>query len=131
MSAAEATPGRHAEAAGSPLLIRNAGHVLTGMAGAGARSGASDLRIADGVITEMGCGLRPLPGERILEVGTLGGYSTIWLARALPPHGRLVTLELEPVNADVARPACPCSFCMRPVRPPSLVNGPVNTCILI
>jgi predicted O-methyltransferase YrrM len=41
--------------------------------------------------------------ERILEVGTLGGYSTIWLARALPLHGRLVTLELEPVNADVAR----------------------------
>ena len=32
----------------------------------------------------------------ILEVGTLGGYSTIWLARALPPDGRLVTLEAEP-----------------------------------
>ncbi|WP_034161267.1 O-methyltransferase [Sphingomonas sp. ERG5] len=40
---------------------------------------------------------------RILEIGTLGGYSTIWLARALPDNGRLVTLELEPHHADVAR----------------------------
>src|SRR5947208_3776177 len=39
----------------------------------------------------------------ILEVGTLGGYSTIWLARALPEGGRLVTLESEPKHADVAR----------------------------
>jgi predicted O-methyltransferase YrrM len=41
--------------------------------------------------------------RRILEVGTLGGYSTIWLARALPTDGRLVTLEFEPKHADVAR----------------------------
>jgi predicted O-methyltransferase YrrM len=41
--------------------------------------------------------------RRILEVGTLGGYSTIWLARALPAGGRLVTLEYEPKHAEVAR----------------------------
>lgn len=41
--------------------------------------------------------------ESILEVGTLGGYSTICLARALPASGRLVTLELEPKHAEVAR----------------------------
>jgi len=41
--------------------------------------------------------------RRILEVGTLGGYSTIWLARALPTDGRLVTLELNPAHAEVAR----------------------------
>jgi predicted O-methyltransferase YrrM len=41
--------------------------------------------------------------RRILEIGTLGGYSTIWLARALAPGGRLVTLEREPHHADVAR----------------------------
>lgn len=41
--------------------------------------------------------------HRILEVGTLGGYSTIWLARALPMGGQLVTLEINPVHADVAR----------------------------
>ncbi|MBR8510602.1 O-methyltransferase [Burkholderia cenocepacia] len=40
--------------------------------------------------------------RRILEVGTLGGYSTIWLARALPPGGSLVTLELNPAHAKVA-----------------------------
>ncbi len=42
----------------------------------------------------------------ILEIGTLGGYSTIWLARALPPapkHGNLITLEADPRHADVAR----------------------------
>jgi predicted O-methyltransferase YrrM len=38
----------------------------------------------------------------ILEIGTLGGYSTIWLARALPPDGRLLTLEAEAKHAEVA-----------------------------
>jgi predicted O-methyltransferase YrrM len=41
--------------------------------------------------------------RRILEIGTLGGYSTIWLARALPSDGRLVTLEAVPTHATVAR----------------------------
>ena len=41
--------------------------------------------------------------RRILEVGTLGGYSTIWLARALPAGGELITLEIDPAHAAVAR----------------------------
>lgn len=41
--------------------------------------------------------------RRVLEIGTLGGYSTIWLARGLPPGGRVLTLELEPKHAAVAR----------------------------
>jgi predicted O-methyltransferase YrrM len=41
--------------------------------------------------------------QNILEIGTLGGYSTIWLARALPPDGRLITLEFDPKYAEVAR----------------------------
>src|SRR5947209_14568479 len=41
--------------------------------------------------------------RRILEIGTLGGYSTIWLARALPAGGRLITLEAVPAHAEVAR----------------------------
>ncbi|MBX3203559.1 MAG: O-methyltransferase [Labilithrix sp.] len=41
--------------------------------------------------------------KSILEVGTLGGYSAIWLARALPDDGRLVTLEIDPKHAAVAR----------------------------
>jgi predicted O-methyltransferase YrrM len=44
------------------------------------------------------CGAR-----KILELGTLGGYSTIWLARALPAGGRVITMELDPRHAEVAR----------------------------
>ena len=40
---------------------------------------------------------------KILEIGTLGGYSTIWLARALPASGKLITLEFNPKHAEVAR----------------------------
>jgi predicted O-methyltransferase YrrM len=41
--------------------------------------------------------------SRVLEIGTLGGYSAIWMARALPSGGRIVTLELDPHHAEVAR----------------------------
>lgn len=41
--------------------------------------------------------------ERVLEVGTLGGYSAIWMARALPRSGRLVTIEIDERHADFAR----------------------------
>ena len=41
--------------------------------------------------------------KRILEIGTLGGYSTIWLARALPEDGRLITMEIDPKHAAVAQ----------------------------
>jgi len=41
--------------------------------------------------------------ETILEMGTLGGYSTIWMARALPGNGKLVTLEIDKKHADVAQ----------------------------
>jgi predicted O-methyltransferase YrrM len=41
--------------------------------------------------------------RRILEIGTLGGYSTIWLSRGLPEDGRIVSLELVPLHAEVAR----------------------------
>ena len=41
--------------------------------------------------------------KRVLEIGTLGGYSTIWMARAIPADGKVVTLELEPRHAEIAR----------------------------
>jgi len=41
--------------------------------------------------------------RRVLEIGTLGGYSTTWLARALPPGGTVISLEVDPKHADVAR----------------------------
>src|SRR5215216_7951898 len=46
---------------------------------------------------------RAVGARAILEIGTLAGYSTLWLARALPPDGRLVTLEVDPCHAHVAR----------------------------
>lgn len=46
---------------------------------------------------------RAVGARRILEIGTLGGYSTIWLGRALPNDGRLITLEYSEKHADVAR----------------------------
>ncbi|HEY1447021.1 MAG TPA: O-methyltransferase [Caulobacteraceae bacterium] len=46
---------------------------------------------------------RMIGARRILELGTLGGYSAIWLARALPDDGRMVTLEFSPRHAEVAK----------------------------
>ena len=46
---------------------------------------------------------RLVNARTILEIGTLGGYSTIWMARALQPGGRLITLEFEPKHADLAK----------------------------
>jgi predicted O-methyltransferase YrrM len=46
---------------------------------------------------------RAVGARAILELGTLAGYSTLWLARALPPEGRLVTIESDPRAAEIAR----------------------------
>lgn len=62
---------------------------------------AIDLSAAQGKLLHLL--VRATSARRILEVGTLGGYSTTWLARALPEDGQLVTLELEQHHADVAR----------------------------
>jgi predicted O-methyltransferase YrrM len=84
-------------------LLLPADPVLDGALAANAAAGlpAHDVSPAQGRLLELlarMCGAR-----RILEVGTLGGYSTIWLARALSPGGRLVTLEREPSYAEIAR----------------------------
>jgi predicted O-methyltransferase YrrM len=47
--------------------------------------------------------LRAVGARRVLEVGTLGGYSAVWMARALPPDGSVLTLEIEPSHAVFAR----------------------------
>ena len=51
----------------------------------------------------LGLYVRMIAARRILEIGTLGGYSTICMARALPEDGRLITLEIDPHHAEVAR----------------------------
>ncbi|HVL92195.1 MAG TPA: O-methyltransferase [Acidimicrobiales bacterium] len=77
--------------------------VLDGALAASTAAGLPAINVApnQGRLLEV---LVRLQGARtILEVGTLGGYSTIWMARALPPGGRLVSLELDPARAEVAR----------------------------
>lgn len=49
--------------------------------------------------------LRAVGARRVLEVGTLGGYSGVWIARALPPDGTLVTIERDAARGDIARDA--------------------------
>lgn len=46
---------------------------------------------------------RSIGARRILEIGALGGYSTIWFARALPPGGKILTIEYEPLHAETAK----------------------------
>lgn len=67
------------------------------------RAGLPDIYVtpAQGKLLQILAGLSG--ARRILEIGTLGGYSTIWLARALPSGGELISLELEELNASVAR----------------------------
>lgn len=50
-----------------------------------------------------------MQANRVLELGTLGGYSTIWLARGVGPRGRVVTLEFDPQRAEVARANLECA----------------------
>ena len=64
---------------------------------------AGTVVIADMLFTLTAVLAQILGARSILEIGTLGGYSTIWLARALPPNGRLVTLEFDPKHAAIAR----------------------------
>jgi predicted O-methyltransferase YrrM len=83
--------------------LLNADPVLQAALAASAAAGLPAIQVSPSQgqllqLLALGCGAR-----RILEVGTLGGYSGIWLARALPPEGRLITLELEPHHAQLAR----------------------------
>lgn len=81
---------------------------------------AEDAALADALAANAAAGLRPIDvsaaqgkllhllvrmsgARRVLEIGTLGGYSTIWMAKALPANGELVSLEYEPRHAEVAR----------------------------
>lgn len=67
------------------------------------RAGLPEISVAPNQGKLLNLLARAIGARRVLEIGTLGGYSTIWLARALPPQGRLITLELETTHAQVAR----------------------------
>lgn len=70
---------------------------------ANAAAGLPDIAVAPNQGKLLNLMARMIGARRILEVGTLGGYSAIWLARALPQGGELVTLEYNPRHAEVAR----------------------------
>ncbi|GAB4210417.1 MAG: O-methyltransferase [Roseiflexaceae bacterium] len=76
---------------------------LDGALQASAAAGLPPIQVAPSQGKLLHLLARMLGARQILEIGTLGGYSTIWLARALPQNGRLITLELDPHHAEVAR----------------------------
>lgn len=76
---------------------------LDGALRASASAGLPQINVAPNQGKLLNLLVRMRAARTVLEIGTLGGYSTIWLARALPPGGRLVTLESEPAHARVAR----------------------------
>lgn len=76
---------------------------LTGALESSTRAGLPEIQVSTVQGKLLHLLARALGARRILEIGTLGGYSTIWLARALPPGGKLISLEADPKHADVAR----------------------------
>lgn len=77
--------------------------VLDGALAAIAQAGMPAISVAANQGKMLGLMARMMGARRILEIGTLGAFSTIWLARALPPGGRVVTLEASPDHAAVAQ----------------------------
>lgn len=76
---------------------------LTATLAASAAAGLPAIHVAPNQGKLLHLFARMIGAKRVLEVGTLGGYSTIWLARALPPDGHVVTLEADARHAAVAR----------------------------
>jgi predicted O-methyltransferase YrrM len=84
-------------------LLAPADEILTATLAASEAGGLPAINVApnQGKLLQL---LAQIQGARtVLEIGTLGGYSTIWLARALPAAGRLISLEYNPAHAEVAR----------------------------
>ena len=76
--------------------------LLAGIMPAAVARGMPDISVNAETGQALNLLARLIGARRILEFGTLAGYSGIWLARALPPHGLLVTNEFEPLHAEVA-----------------------------
>ena len=76
---------------------------LTGALERSRAGGLPDIQVSAGQGKFLYLMAKLVGARRILELGTLAGYSTIWLARALPDDGRLITLEVSARHADVAR----------------------------
>jgi predicted O-methyltransferase YrrM len=77
--------------------------VLDGVLHASEQAGLPAIHVAPNQGKLLMLFAQMIGAKSILEVGTLGGYSTIWLARALPTDGKLITLEIDPKHAQVAQ----------------------------
>jgi predicted O-methyltransferase YrrM len=77
--------------------------VLDAALAASRAGGLPDIQVSAAQGKQLHVLARAVGARRILEVGTLGGYSAIWLARALPTDGQLITLEVDAHHAEVAR----------------------------
>src|SRR5437762_89686 len=77
--------------------------ILSAALAASARAGLPAIAVSPSQGKLLHLMARAQGARRILEIGTLGGYSTIWLARALRDGGKLITLEADPKHAEVAR----------------------------
>ncbi len=84
-------------------LFEPADPVLDAVLAASRAGGLPEINVAPNQGKLLQLLAQSLGARSILEIGTLGGYSTIWLARALLADGKLVTLEFEPKHAEVAR----------------------------
>jgi predicted O-methyltransferase YrrM len=84
-------------------LIVRPDAVLDAALGASTAAGLPEISVTPGQGKLLYLLARIRHANRILEIGTLAGYSTIWLGRALPSSGRLVTIEADPAHAAVAR----------------------------
>ena len=84
-------------------LLAPADAALTGALESSTQAGLPEIQVSTVQGKLLHLLARAQGAKRILEIGTLGGYSTIWLARALPPGGKLISLEADPKHADVAR----------------------------
>ena len=68
-----------------------------------AEAGLPEIQVTPSQGKLLGMMVQAVGARKVLEIGTLGGYSAIWMARALPPGGRLITLEAAPKHAEVAQ----------------------------
>lgn len=84
-------------------LFMSSDHALEATQAASLAAGLPDIAVSSVQGNFLMILAQAIGARRILEIGTLGGYSTIWLARALPDGGRLISLELNPKHAEVAR----------------------------
>jgi predicted O-methyltransferase YrrM len=75
---------------------------LSAALAASARAGLPPIAVSPSQGKLLHLMARAQSARRILEIGTLGGYSTIWLARALPEDGKLITLEADSKHAEIA-----------------------------